>query len=136
MKRVQKWLDDHKRVKANFDGGRLGLVNSDNVPVKKPWTVATTMPHLVQQLDGLRCTGGHPHAKCTKAFENYIKKMVHLVQNAFMNHCTERNHNHSAAIAISALKPTASNRISVAEIMASSGSASSSITRTARDFPL
>ena len=63
MKSVQKWLDDHKCVKANFDGCRLGLVKSDNVPVKKPWTVASTMPHIVQQLDGLRRTGGHPHAK-------------------------------------------------------------------------
>ena len=71
MKRVQKWLDDQKCVKADFGGCRLGLVNSDSVSVKKPWTVATTMPHLVQQLDGLRCAGGHPHAKCTKDSENY-----------------------------------------------------------------
>ena len=77
MKRVQKWLDDHKCVKANFDGCRLGLVNHEGIPVKKPWTVATTMSHLLQQLDGLRCTGGHSHAKCTKDSENYTKKMVY-----------------------------------------------------------
>ena len=110
MNRVQKWLDDHKCVKANFDGCRLGLVNSDNVPVKKPWTVATTMPHLVQQLD-------------------------HLVHKAFLNHCTERQKSHSAAVAISALKHSAFYPTPIAEIMASSGSASS-VTRGAGDFPL
>ena len=99
MKRTQKWLDDHKCVNANFDGCRLGLVNSDNVPAKKPWTVATTMPHLVQQLDGLRCTGGHPHAKCNKDSEKYTKKMVHLVHKAFLNHCTERQQSHSTRAA-------------------------------------
>ena len=71
MKRVQKWLDNHKCVKVNFDGCRLGLVNHEGIPVKKPWTIATMMSHLMQQLDGLRCTGGHPHAKCTKDSENY-----------------------------------------------------------------
>ena len=135
MKRVQKWLDAHKCVNANFDGCRLGLVNREGIPGKKPWTVATTMPCLVQHLDGLRCTGGHPHAKCTKDSENYTKKMVHLVHKAFLNHCTAKQSLHPAAIALSAPKHPALSPVSISEIMASSGSASS-VTRGAGDFPL
>ena len=135
MKRVQKWLDNHKCVKANFDGCRLGLVNHEGIPVKKPWTIATTMSHLLQQLDGLRCTGGHHHAKCTKDSENYTKKMVHLVHKAFLNHCIAKKSMRPAAIAFSTLKHPALFPISISEIMASSGSASS-VTRGAGNFPL
>ena len=118
MKRVQKWLDNHKCVK-----------------VKKPWTIATTMSHLMQQLDGLRCTGGHPHAKCTKDSENYTKRMVHLVHKAFLNHCIAKQNMRPAAISLSALKHPALFPISISKIMASSGSASS-VTRGAGNFPL
>ena len=135
MKRVQKWLDNHKCVKANFDGCRLGLVNHEGIPVKKPWTIASTMSHLLQQLDGLRCTGGHQHAKCTKDSENYTKKMVHLVHKAFLNHCIAKQSMRPAAIAFSTLKHPALFSISISEIMASSGSASS-VTRGAGNFPL
>ena len=131
MKRVQKWLDDHKCVKANFDGCRLGLVNHEGIPVKKPWTIATTMSHLMQQLDGLRC---HPHAKCTKNSENCTKKMVHPVHKACLNRCIAKQSMHPAAIALSALKHPALFPISISEIMASSGSASS-VTRGAGNFP-
>ena len=90
---------------------------------------------ILQQLDGLRCTGGHPHAKCTKDSENYTKKMVHLVHKAFLNHCIAKQSMRPAAIALSALKHPALFPISISEIMASSGSASS-VTRGAGDFPL
>ena len=93
------------------------------------------MSHLMQQLDGLRCTGGHHHAKCTKDSENYTKKMVHLVHKAFLNHCIAKQSMRPAAIAFSTLKHPALFPISISEIMASSGSASS-VTRGAGNFPL
>ena len=61
--------------------------------------------------------------------------LSHLVHKAFLNHCTERQQSHSAAIAVSARKHSAFYPSPIAEIMTSSGSASSA-TRGAGDFPL
>ena len=68
----------------------------------------------------VRWTEVYPHAKYTKDSENYTKKMVQLIHKAFLNHCMEKNPSLPAAIAICALKHSASTHISVAKIMASS----------------
>ena len=48
-----------KVFEACLDGCQVGVVAPDNgLPMRKPWTIMSTDPHLAHCLD-LRCDGGH-----------------------------------------------------------------------------
>ena len=85
--RVHKWLEKHQLIKANFDGCRYGLKDSHGIPVKKPWTVATTCETIRREFDGKKCRNNHEHAKRLKESESYSKAIVRAVHKAFKNHC-------------------------------------------------
>ena len=92
--RVKKWIGAHPIQKAHFDGCRFGLINKKGEYVKKPWTVATTIPQLYDKLSGKCCKGGHIHGKCTKESESYTSPFARTVHSTFLQvlpkHCTAK----------------------------------------------
>ena len=42
--RVRKFLGKYNLELVKFDGCRLGIVNKEGIPMKKPWTVASKLP--------------------------------------------------------------------------------------------
>ena len=49
---------------ARLDGCQVGVVAPDNgKPMRKPWTIMSTDPHLSHCLD-LSCNGSHEHVEC------------------------------------------------------------------------
>ena len=81
--RVKKWIEAHPIQKAHFDGCRFGLINNKGEYVKKPWTVATTIPQLYDKFSGKCCKGGHTHGKCTKESESYTSPFARTVHSTF-----------------------------------------------------
>ena len=84
--KVRKFLDDYQMVKYNFHGCMLGTCTKDGVPLKKPWTVATTIPELGMSLMAYQCDGTHEHAegrgKDLKSTELYTWALVDEVHVA------------------------------------------------------
>ena len=87
--RVKKWVEAHPLQKAHFDGCRFGLMNKKGEYIKKPWTVATTIPELFHKFIGRFCKGGHTHSKCTQESESYTSPFARTVHSSFATSCTE-----------------------------------------------
>eukprot|EP00972_Heterocapsa_arctica_P088063 12984163-Heterocapsa_arctica.AAC.1 len=75
--------------KASFHGCALGLTAEDGLPIKKPWTVATSSKNIADRLSEHQCPGPathgvhHPCAgKETKRTEEYTTEMVKVVHEA------------------------------------------------------
>ena len=76
--------------KVSFHGCSLGLRSaSTNLPIKKPWTVATTSSVMAQHFDKRQCpgVGEHPsHCPCagseTRKTESYTREMVDIIHAA------------------------------------------------------
>ena len=84
---------------CKFSGCALGLVSVRNgLPIRKPWTVATTCSQLREGLGRFECPGTeiHPvHQPCegrdTKLTESYTDHMVKIVHDAFRQSCSHSN---------------------------------------------
>ena len=61
LKEVKNMMRDLKLQLAHFDGCALGLRLKSGVPIKKPWTIATTSKHIADELVRHRCPGKHAH---------------------------------------------------------------------------
>ena len=75
-----------KPVKVH--GCALGLKSVVNgMPIKKPWTLKTDVPTIVEELEKYICPGNHEHTPCagkdTKLTESYTPEMVAVVHRAF-----------------------------------------------------
>ena len=89
---VKKWIEAHPVQKAHFDGCRFGLINKKGEHVKKPWTIATTIPQLYDKFSGKCCKGGHIHGKCTKESESYTSPFARTVHSTFSASVAEASH--------------------------------------------
>ena len=68
----------------------LGTCSRDGIPIKKPWTVATTIPELGTGLMKYHCDGSHEHAEGRgvdlKLTELYTWKFVDKVHASLQPH--------------------------------------------------
>jgi len=85
-KRVQDFLARHSFESIDFDGCMVGLTDGAGTPVRKPWRVASTSGHVLDQFAGLKCRGHMTHAQCRgkvcKNSENYTERFVARVHRA------------------------------------------------------
>jgi hypothetical protein len=76
-------------TRVYFDGCAVGLVTDDGVPIRKPWSFATTIPEVVCVFKGYKCPcpKGTEHARCkgrdAKNSAFYTWFMVGLLHQAF-----------------------------------------------------
>ena len=88
--KVKKFLEENQMEKYNFHGCMLGTCNRDGIPIKKPWTVATTIPELGTGLMKYQCDGSHEHAEGRgvdlKLTELYTWKFVDEVHASLQPH--------------------------------------------------
>ena len=70
--------------------------NSDGIPIKKPWTIATDLPSLGYELSKFQCDHSYEHVqgrgKDLKATERYTFKMTDLVHSVFRTATFEAHH--------------------------------------------
>ena len=93
---VIAFLSKYDMQLCKFSGCSLGLVSTRNgLPIRKPWTVATTCKQLREDLIKHACPGieAHPqHQPCegrdTKLTENYTDEMVRVIHDAFRQSCS------------------------------------------------
>ena len=62
LTKVAKLLNFYGMIAYHFDGCALGMVNQDNDPLKKPWTVATNHAGVGKALSKFQCTCNRRHA--------------------------------------------------------------------------
>ena len=85
-KKVRRFLEKHMMEKYNFHGCMLGTKNHDGIAIKKPWTVATSIPEIGHGLVKYQCDGNHDHVAGRgvdlKATELYTWDFVDIVHTA------------------------------------------------------
>ena len=76
--------------KFNIHGCAVNLKDETNVPIKKPWTIATSSPSVAKRLSGLKCPGPDHHpehrpcaGKLTKMTEGYTDVLTDILHQAF-----------------------------------------------------
>ena len=73
-------------IAYHFDGCALGMVNQDNDPLKKPWTVATNHAGVGRALSKFQCTCNRRHAPgrgiALKKTEEYTFRMTDAIHKA------------------------------------------------------
>ena len=106
--RVRKWIEARPIQKAHFDGCRFGLINRKGEYVKKPWTIATTIPQLYDKFSNRCCKGGHIHGKCTKESESYTSPFARAVHSTFHAFVTEAQHSRPRRATVAAVATQAS----------------------------
>ena len=87
---TQNLVDGLSMNKVNMHGCAAGLTSAkDNTPIKKPWTVASTSPAIIDTLSKFQCPGKelHPvHSPCagaeTKRTELYTPDMADAIHSA------------------------------------------------------
>ena len=85
--RVVKFVNDFSLVKYDFHGCMLGTTDDEGTPIKKPWTVATSMSEVGETLVQFQCDGNHAHVqgrgKSLKNTESYTFHFTDAVHQAF-----------------------------------------------------
>ena len=85
-RKIRKFLEAHLMEKYNFHGCMLGTKNHDGIAIKKPWTVATSIPEIGHSLVKYQCDGLHEHVAGRgidlKATELYTWDFVDIVHAA------------------------------------------------------
>ena len=87
-KKVAKFFDAKRLITYNFHGCMVGIKNKDNdVPIKKPWTIATDMQTLGNELSRYQCDNSHDHVQGRgqdlKPTERYTFVMTDLIHSVF-----------------------------------------------------
>ena len=107
-------------MKYDFHGCMLGTTDDEGTPIKKPWTVATSMSEVGESLVQFQCDGNHTHVqgrgKSLKNTESCTFQFIDAVHKAFDR----------AAQSARALVPTLP-AIRLCENMASSAAASADV---------
>ena len=52
---------------VHFDGCALGLVAGDGAPIRKPWSIATNSPQILDAFAPFTGPGDHQHTPCQGA---------------------------------------------------------------------
>ena len=86
LAKVAKLLSLYEMIAYHFDGCALGMVNQDNDPLKKPWTVATNHAGVGRALSKFQCTCNRRHAPgrgiALKKTEEYTFRMTDAIHKA------------------------------------------------------
>ena len=86
LAKVAKLLSLYEMIAYHFDGCALGMVNQDNDPLKKPWTVATNHVGVGRALSKFQCTCNRRHAPgrgiALKKTEEYTFRMTDAIHKA------------------------------------------------------
>ena len=86
LTKVAKLLNFYGMIAYHFDGCALGMVNQDNDPLKKPWTVATNHTGVGKALSKFQCTCNRRHAPgrgiALKKTEEYTFRMTDAIHKA------------------------------------------------------
>ena len=88
----------------DFHGCMLGTTDQEGNPIKKPWTVATSMSEIGESLVQFQCDGNHTHVqgrgKPLKNTESYTFQFTDVVHKAFHRAATSARKLASALPAI------------------------------------
>ena len=105
-------------MKVDVHGCALGLTSVVNhLPIKKPWTIASTCPAIPNMFRNMTCDGTHEHTPCAgkdiKLSEDYTPIMAKLIHRAHKCHAlSEVSHAaHPAMPAILQLSPKPRNLV-------------------------
>jgi len=87
LRKVAQFLNSRQLITFNFHGCMVGIRNKDEIPIKKPWTIATNLSSLGCEMSKFQCDHSHEHVqgrgKDLKATERYTFIMTDLVHSAF-----------------------------------------------------
>ena len=62
--RILKFINGYSLLKRyDFHGCMLGTKDHEGIPIKKPWTVATTIDEVGLELSQYQCDGSHDHVQ-------------------------------------------------------------------------
>ena len=53
----------HDMDSVRFDGCMVGVVDMNNVLIRVPWRIQTSLGQWIDAFKGLKCQGGHEHAE-------------------------------------------------------------------------
>ena len=85
--RVVRFMKEHSLLSYNFHGCMLGTVDLDGTPIKKPWTVATSLHEIGMELSKYQCDDSHIHVqgrgKSLKETEAYTFEFTDCVHTAY-----------------------------------------------------
>ena len=92
MKRFLARYPGMRRVR--FDGCAYGLQSqrgaTKGMPIKKPWTIYTTVPEIHEKLHKL-CPGDRAHAHCrgkdAQLSERYVPEIVDIIHQSWRQRC-------------------------------------------------
>ena len=87
LRKVAQFLNSRQLITFNFHGCMVGIRNKDEIPIKKPWTIATNLLSLGCEMSKFQCDHSHEHVqgrgKDLKATERYTFVMTDLVHSVF-----------------------------------------------------
>ena len=85
--RILKFINEFSLKRYDFHGCMLGTKDHDGIPIKKPWTVATTIDEIGLELSQYQCDESHDHVqgrgKPLKETESYSYLFTDSVHKAF-----------------------------------------------------
>ena len=85
--RVLKFIHEFSLKRYDFHGCMLGIKDHEGIPIKKPWTVATTVDEIGLELSQYQCDESHDHVqgrgKPLKETESYSYLFTDCVHKAF-----------------------------------------------------
>ena len=85
--RILKFINEFSLKRYDFHGCMLGTKDHEGIPIKKPWTVATTVDEIGLELSQYQCDESHDHVqgrgKPLKETESYSYIFTDSVHKAF-----------------------------------------------------
>ena len=92
---VKRFLGQHGLEMHYFDGCATGLADSKGDPIRKAWTVATSLNPLGRELSQFRCTCRVEHAQgrgeSLRRTESYTFQMTDAIHRAFKKSCASES---------------------------------------------
>jgi len=94
---IKEMQEEYEMKKIYVHGCKLGVCADEDMtkPIRKPWTIMTSMMDVVEILEGRKCPGNHAHALCqgrlTEGTGKYPTKMAHLLHTAMENFWLRRD---------------------------------------------
>jgi hypothetical protein len=85
---VKEMEEEFEMQKIFIHGCTMGVCADEDMtkPIKKPWTIMTSMIEVVEVMEGRKCPGNHVHTLCqgrlTEGTGRYPMKMAHLLHVA------------------------------------------------------
>eukprot|EP00435_Cladocopium_sp_Y103_P069367 s912_g33.t1 len=105
--RVMKFMEEHSLKSYNFHGCMLGITDDEGTPIKKPWTVATSIDEIGNALFVYQCDGNHNHVQgrgsALRETESYSFTLTDTVHRSFRR-AAESARNFLCAICLPSLR--------------------------------